>query len=74
MWICGLTEDDLHAALRQEGLTRLDEARLVLYEQAGGYTVVRNRCDGGLIDAALAQAVGPPASPAPEPGQHRGER
>jgi uncharacterized membrane protein YcaP (DUF421 family) len=71
LWICGLTEDDLHAALRQEGLTRLDEARLVVYERSGGFTVVRNRCDGDLIDAALAQAASPPASPAPEPGQHR---
>lgn len=67
--ICGLTEDDLQAALRQQGLRCLDEARLVLYERAGAITVVPNRNDGDLIDAALEQAVDPP----PEAGPHHTE-
>jgi uncharacterized membrane protein YcaP (DUF421 family) len=72
LWICGLTEDDLHAALRQQGLSRLGQARLVLYERAGAITVVPSHHGGDLIKAALEQAAGPP--PAPQAGQHPVER
>lgn len=66
--ICGLTDDDVLAALRQAGMTRLGDARLVLYEQADGITVVPNRRGGDLIDAALASAAAPPAPLPPEAG------
>lgn len=70
LWICGLTEDDVHAALRQQGLSRLDQARLVLYERAGAITVVPDRHHGDLIDAALDQAAGPAPFSAAKAGQH----
>lgn len=70
LWICGLTEDDVQAALRQQGLRRLDEARLVLYERAGAITVVRDRPHGDLIQAALEQAAGADPPSVLEAAQH----
>lgn len=67
LWICGLTMDDLRATLRQQGLTRLDQARLVLYERAGGLTIVRGECRGELVEFAFSAA-------ADEPRSGRGER
>jgi uncharacterized membrane protein YcaP (DUF421 family) len=58
--LCGLTEDDLGAALRQQGLTSLRQARLVLYERAGGITVVTGPSGGHLIDSAVSSAADPP--------------
>ncbi|TVT16795.1 DUF421 domain-containing protein [Amycolatopsis rhizosphaerae] len=46
---CRLTEDDLHAALRQKGVYSLDEVRLVLYESKGGFTVVRRTDTAGEL-------------------------
>lgn len=45
-------------------LTGLDEVRLVVYERAGGLTVVR-ASGGELIDAAVTAAAGPPAPSGP---------
>lgn len=66
--ICGLTDDDLQAALRQQGLRDLDEARLVLYERAGAITVVRSDNRGDLIEAALERAAATARPPAPRHG------
>lgn len=59
--ICGLTSEDLQAALRQRGVTRLEDVSLVIYERAGGLTIVPRSSPGGaLIDAAVASAAHPP--------------
>lgn len=50
---CGLTEDDLFAQLRQQGVARTDDLRYVLYEATGGLTIVP---DHGAPDAELIQA------------------
>jgi uncharacterized membrane protein YcaP (DUF421 family) len=60
LWICGLTESDLQSELRQQGLTSLDDVRLVFYERAGGLTVVHAGDGGALIDDAAAMAADPP--------------
>lgn len=38
--ICGLTDDDLYAEMRQEGVFSLSNVALVLYEVKGGLTIV----------------------------------
>jgi uncharacterized membrane protein YcaP (DUF421 family) len=38
--ICGLTDDDLYAEMRQEGVFSLSDVALVLYEVKGGLTIV----------------------------------
>jgi uncharacterized membrane protein YcaP (DUF421 family) len=69
LWVCGLTEDDLDAALRQQGLTCLQDVQFALYEQAGGITIVRQGQAGDLIDDALAAAADPPDARGRRPGQ-----
>ena len=45
----GLDEDDLAAALRQHGLERVEDARLVVLEQDGSVSVVPKETDGEAL-------------------------
>jgi uncharacterized membrane protein YcaP (DUF421 family) len=59
--MCGLTENDVLAKLRELGIRELDELRYVLYETTGELTVVRETGsdhDGALVRAGLADADG----------------
>jgi uncharacterized membrane protein YcaP (DUF421 family) len=60
--ICGLTENDVVAKLREQGVRDLSELRYVLYETKGELTVVRERDprspDGPLVQAGLRDAAG----------------
>jgi uncharacterized membrane protein YcaP (DUF421 family) len=59
--ICGLTENDVVAKLRQLGVRELADLRYVLYETKGELTVVRETAqerDGSLVEAGLADAAG----------------
>jgi uncharacterized membrane protein YcaP (DUF421 family) len=57
---CGITENDLLAQLRQEGVLRLAEIRYVLYEATGGLTIVREDAgpDTEVLTAGLQHAAG----------------
>ncbi|WP_344952356.1 DUF421 domain-containing protein [Actinomadura miaoliensis] len=61
LWICGVTESDLLAQLRQRGVFELSDVRFVLYEAKGDLTVVRESELGagtpGLIQAGLRDAA-----------------
>ena len=64
--ICGLTENDVLAKLRERGIERLGDLRYVLYETKGELTVVREtgaETDGALVSAGLADAAGFVARP-----------
>jgi uncharacterized membrane protein YcaP (DUF421 family) len=64
LWICGLTEEDLQSALRQRGFMHLEQVSLVIYERAGGLTIVPASGPGGdLVDTAIASAADPPRPP-----------
>lgn len=69
--ICGLTEGDLSAQLRQRGVFDLSGVRFVLYESRGGLTVVPESAAGSpvpqLVHAALREAADPP-KPATDAG------
>jgi uncharacterized membrane protein YcaP (DUF421 family) len=60
--ICGLTDNDLYAQLRQRGVFDLTRLRYVLYEAKGDLTVVPNRDNLGrespLVQAGLDSAHG----------------
>jgi len=60
--ICGLTEADLYAQLRRQGVHRLDGLRYVLYETKGELTVVRedgtDPADASLVRSGLDDAAG----------------
>ncbi len=59
--LCGLTENDVLAKLRELGHQELADLRYVLYETKGELTVVRETgtgTDGALIRAGLATASG----------------
>jgi uncharacterized membrane protein YcaP (DUF421 family) len=59
--VCGLTEADLFAQLRQQGVHDLGELRYVLYETKGELTVVRESSDADeppLIRDGLEDAAG----------------
>lgn len=62
--VCGLTDDDLFAQLRERGVFDLGAVRYVLYEAKGGITVVpedpseRDR-EPPLVQAALKAAAHP---------------
>lgn len=64
--LCGLTDNDIYAHLRQRGVFDLEGLRYVLYEAKGGLTVV-SECDSPrdrespLIRAGLEAAVLPGA-------------
>ncbi|MEV5705246.1 YetF domain-containing protein [Actinoallomurus sp. NPDC052274] len=67
--ICGLTESDLVAQLRQRGVFGLSGVRFVLYEAKGGLTVVPESVATSeaidLVQAGLREAVDLPGrSPA----------
>jgi uncharacterized membrane protein YcaP (DUF421 family) len=75
--LCGLTDNDVLAKLREQGIGSLAELRYVLYETKGELTVVREpgrgEPDPQLVRSGLADAAGfDPAAgwrpPAPPPG------
>lgn len=66
---CGLTDNDLYAQLRQQGVFSLDGIRYVLYEVKGSITVVPepggpstpgDRADPPLVEAGIEGAAGYP--------------
>ncbi|MCO5992959.1 DUF421 domain-containing protein [Actinoallomurus rhizosphaericola] len=65
--ICGLTEGDLLAQLRQRGVFDLSGVRFVLYEAKGGLTIVPESRSSAeypdLVDLGLREAAGFPARP-----------
>ncbi|GAA4512294.1 DUF421 domain-containing protein [Actinoallomurus oryzae] len=65
LMICGLTESDLLAQLRQRGVFELSDVRFVLYEAKGGLTVVFGAHSVAeppeLVRAGLREAVDPPS-------------
>ena len=64
--LCGLTENDVLAKLRELGIQELADLRYVLYETKGEPTVVREtgaETDGALVRAGLADAAGFDAQP-----------
>ena len=63
LWRCGLTDNDLFAQLRQQGVYTLDEIRYVLYEAKGDLTIVRRAAVSGpenpeLVEAGLEGSAG----------------
>lgn len=56
----GLPLNDLQAALRENGVRRLDEVQAAVYEATGSLTVVRVSESGELVDAALRRSANPP--------------
>jgi uncharacterized membrane protein YcaP (DUF421 family) len=68
--ICGLTEHDLVAQLRQGGVLDLSGVRYVLYEAKGDLTVVpeKSPADAPLVREGLAAAAGWPPDDALSPG------
>jgi uncharacterized membrane protein YcaP (DUF421 family) len=63
--ICGLTENDLYAQLRQRGVFDLAGLRYVLYETKGSITVVPgdHGSDEPLVRAGVEAAAGYPWPP-----------
>lgn len=63
--VCGLTQADLRAQLRQ-GVYELGELRYVLYERKGELALVRERslsaADPPLLRSGLKDAAGPPTT------------
>jgi uncharacterized membrane protein YcaP (DUF421 family) len=62
--ICGLTENDVLAKLRQQGVHDLAGLRYVLYETKGELTIVREESgepDGPLVRSGLEDAAGYPS-------------
>lgn len=59
---CGVTENDLLAKLREQGVASLDDLRYVLYENKGDLTIVTesssNQSDADLVAIALSGALG----------------
>jgi uncharacterized membrane protein YcaP (DUF421 family) len=69
--ICGLTDNDVIAKLRQQGVHRLEDLRYVLYETKGELTVVRlDEPEGELVAIGLRDATG---FRSPPPGSDPGE-
>lgn len=58
--LCGLTDNDVYAHLREKGVFDLAAVRYVLYETKGGLTIVPEDAgpDPELVTAALAGADG----------------
>lgn len=65
--LCGLTENDVLAKLREQGVYELSELRYVLYETKGELTIVREADaptpDGRLVRIGLQDAAGATGSP-----------
>jgi uncharacterized membrane protein YcaP (DUF421 family) len=55
--VCGLTEADLFAQLREQGVGDLEELRYVLYETTGELTVVREHGDGSRTSTLVARGL-----------------
>src|SRR4051794_5917791 len=74
--LCGLTEADLFAQLRQQGVYELSGLRYVLYETKGELTVVRENAGDpaglDLVARGLQDAVGGGEN-AEGPGQRTGQ-
>lgn len=73
--VCGLTENDVLAQLRQMGHFRLEGLRYVLYETKGGLTVVPDsvRPTEPLLAAGLRDATARPTDIPAERSPVRGE-
>lgn len=60
--ICGLTENDVFARLREQGVYDLSELRYVLYETKGDLTLIEERDEGAseppLVESGLRGAAG----------------
>lgn len=60
--VCGVTENDVLAKLREKGVADLAELRYVLYETKGELTIVReagdHEGDSQLVAVGLADAAG----------------
>lgn len=59
--LCGVTENDLFAQLRQQGVESVESLRYVLYETKGELTIVPEqgaRADGDLVRIGLRDAAG----------------
>ncbi len=72
--LCGLTQNDVLAKLRELGIRELGDLRYVLYETKGELTVVREtgaETDGALVRAGLADAAGFVAQPQQTSGVRR---
>jgi len=69
--LCGLTDNDLYAQLRQRGIFELAQVRYVLYESKGDLTVVpqESKPVPPLARIGLADAVGWTEPPPDQPGQ-----
>jgi uncharacterized membrane protein YcaP (DUF421 family) len=66
LWIAGLTEQDLRAALRQHGVQDTADVRYVIYERTGRFTIVRDKATlGELITTAVREAADAPPTPGP---------
>jgi uncharacterized membrane protein YcaP (DUF421 family) len=55
--VCGLTEADLVAQLREQGVGDLEELRYVLYETKGELTIVREHGDGSRTSTLVARGL-----------------
>jgi len=62
LWICGLTENDVLAKLRERGVRQLSDLRYVLYETKGELTIVHEDApgveDSQLVRVGLRDATG----------------
>jgi uncharacterized membrane protein YcaP (DUF421 family) len=64
LWICGLTVEDLNAALRQHCVRQTAQVRYLLYERTGGFTIVRHdEQTSELVATAVRHAADAPAIP-----------
>lgn len=62
--LCGLTDNDLYAELRQRGVFDIDQLQYVLYEAKGGLTVVprQTTSPSPLVTEGLRASIGFPLS------------
>lgn len=62
LWICGLTVEDLNAALRQHRVPHTTQVRYMLYERTGHFTIVRHdEHTSELVGTAIRDAADAPA-------------
>ncbi len=69
--LCGLTDNDLFAELRLQGVFALTDVRYVLYESKGGLSIVRNPASRSqaLLTRGLEDAAGYEAAPGCQGGR-----
>jgi uncharacterized membrane protein YcaP (DUF421 family) len=71
--LCGLTDNDLYAELRQRGVFDIGSLKYVLYEAKGGLTVVpRTATSSALVAEALRDSTGYPEAPSAPPSDRTG--